>query len=106
MSTLKNRTAFVTGAAQGVGRGIALPLAHAGANIVIADINQQKAETVATEIRALGLNAIALSVDVASEASIGQAVTNALSHFGQIDILVNNAGVMQESLGEETSGAF
>jgi len=103
MTALDNRTALVTGAAQGVGRGIALELARAGANIVIADLNEPKAEEVVAEIKALGRDAVALSVDVINEASIEQAVVKALSHFPRINILVNNAGVMQKALGERTS---
>ena len=105
MMALGKRIAFVTGAGQGVGRGIALELAHAGANIVIADLNRQKGEEVVTEIKALGRDAVALSVDVTDKASIEQAIAQALIHFSQIDILVNNAGVMQKALGEQTSVA-
>ena len=61
MTVLDNRTALVTGAAQGVGRGIALELARAGANIVIADLKEPKAEEVVAEIKALGRDAVALS---------------------------------------------
>lgn len=105
MAVLKNQVAFITGAAQGVGRGIALALADAGANIVIGDLNTDKADAVVAEIKALGRDAIAVHLDVTSKDSIEQSLAAALSHFSQIDILINNAGVMQKRLGEQTSAA-
>ena len=103
MAVLENQTAFVTGAAQGVGRGIALAMAEAGANVIIGDLNTEKAQTVADEIKALGKEAVVVTIDVTDEASIQQALATAHTHFPEIDILVNNAGVMQRGLGEQTS---
>ena len=103
MACLENQTALVTGAAQGIGRGIARSLAAAGANIIIGDLNTAKAEVVAAEISALGRASMAVDLDVTNEGSIEQALATAYHHFSSIDILVNNAGVMQEDLGEQTS---
>jgi NAD(P)-dependent dehydrogenase (short-subunit alcohol dehydrogenase family) len=86
--------AIVTGAAMGNGRGIALGLAAAGADIVVADLDTQTAEQVtAAEVRALGRRAHVVSANVASKASVDAMVAAVLETFGQIDVLVNNAGV-------------
>ena len=66
MQKLQGRTAVVTGAASGIGRGIALALAHEGMNIVIADIEAEPAASVAREIEGLGAKAIAVACDVTS----------------------------------------
>mgnify|MGYP001135621326 CR=1 FL=1 len=96
---LNGRTAIVTGAARGIGRAIALRLANEGANVVIADINQDEAIKVANEIKVLGHRAIGIKVDVAkSEDTNGMAETT-LNEFDQIDILVNNAGITSIDLG-------
>lgn len=90
---LLGKTAIVTGAGRGIGRGIALRLAQDGADVVIADILLENAQAVAEEVRALGRRALALKTDVTSEESIQGTVDAALAEFGHIDILVNNAGV-------------
>lgn len=100
---LNGKTALVTGAAQGIGRGIALSLAEAGANIVIADLNLSKAQKVAEEIKLFNVNAIALVLDVTDQTSVEQALTAALATFSPLDILVNNAGVHCERIGKPTT---
>lgn len=105
MMRLGQQTAIVTGAAQGIGKGVALALAEAGANIIIGDINPDKATLVAQEIRALGREVLVVPLDVRDEAHIDQAISLALTQFPEIHILVNNAGVMQSGLGEQTSTA-
>lgn len=87
---LNGRVAIVTGAAQGMGNSIALALANKGANVVIADLNGEKAEQVATEINGLGLK-----VDVTKEDEVENMVSVALEKYGTIDILVNNAGILR-----------
>ena len=96
MQCLENKTAIVTGGGQGIGRGIALELAKAGANVVIADLNLSESEKVVSDIKALGKDAIALHVDITSTTSITECVQGAINHFSNIDILVNNAGVLAE----------
>ena len=103
MKDLENNIAFVTGGAQGLGRGIAIELAKAGADIVIGDLNLKKAETVAAEIRELGRKSLALNLDVTDGTSINRAVDSALGQFPHIDIVVNNAGVVQKTVGDETT---
>jgi len=67
---LKNKVAVVTGGAQGIGRAIALGLAREGANIVVADLQGEKAKTVAEEIRAAGVEALSVETDVSKEDSV------------------------------------
>lgn len=91
---LSGKTAIVTGANGGIGRGIALALAEAGANICIAGRNKQKNEKVRTEIEGLGAPVIAQPCDVNDDASIAETIEATVSAFGGLDILVNNAGIV------------
>lgn len=91
---LSGKTAIVTGAGQGMGRGIALRLAEAGAQLVIAGRTLSKCENVATEIREKGREAIAVACDVTSLDDLDKTVAQTMEAFGHIDILVNNAGGM------------
>lgn len=90
---LNDKVAIVTGAAQGIGRAIAVTFAREGADVIINDINLELAEKVADEIRALGRRAQAIKTDVSKSNEVSQMVEQALNNFGRIDILVNNAGV-------------
>ena len=90
-SRLEGRVAIVTGAGQGVGRGIALSFARQGASVVIADLNRESGEQVVKEIEAMGQRASFVECDVSSRASVEDAVANTIEVFGQLDILVNNA---------------
>ena len=94
MNDLKNRIALVTGASRGIGAGIALGLARAGANVAVnyrerADAAQQ----VCADIRALGRNALAVQADVSVAAEVSRMVGDVERELGPIDILVNNAGI-------------
>ncbi|MEX0365593.1 MAG: SDR family oxidoreductase [Ruegeria sp.] len=100
---LQGKTAIVTGAASGFGAGIAAKFIAEGAQVMIADINDEAATGMAAE---LGENAIAQQVDVADGASVNAMAQAALAAFGQLDILVNNAGVTHlptplEDVGED-----
>ncbi len=90
---LTGRVAIITGAASGIGRGIALELAARGADVVIADLDEQAGQKVVSEVRALRRKALFVLIDVASQASTDAMAQAALREFGKIDILVNNAGV-------------
>lgn len=101
MERLKNRSAIVTGAGQGIGKAIALGFAREGAKIAIADINEATARAVQSEIESLGGIAVAIGTDVANEASVQSMVENCLREFGTLDILINNAGIFPVSSVEE-----
>ena len=90
--------ALVTGAAQGIGKAIALLLARNGAELVVSDINLEKAEETAKEIRAIGPKAMAVKVDVANWSDVERMVTGILEKLAKIDILVNNAGITRDKL--------
>ncbi len=92
MTRLRGKVAIVTGAAQGIGRAIAMRLAAEGASVAIADIQDEAAEKTAAEIRATGAKAIAVKLDVTSLESALAAADIAERDLGPIDILVNNAG--------------
>ncbi len=94
---LTDQTAIVTGAARGIGKGIALTLAQAGAHVVVADINAEAATRVAREITVQGLSALAVPVDVTQAEQVDRLVESALAAFGQVDVLVNNAGVVSNA---------
>ena len=91
--SLSNKVALVTGAAQGMGRAIAIRLANEGASIVATDINGKLVEQTSIDIRELGHEAIAVEADIGDIEDISRVVEEALNAFGRIDILVNNAGV-------------
>jgi NAD(P)-dependent dehydrogenase (short-subunit alcohol dehydrogenase family) len=99
MGRLDGRVALVTGGARGIGRGIAEVLAREGADIAIGDLNVAGAEETAALLRAAGRRALAIELDVTSEASAASAVEAAVHQLGRIDILVNNAGVVGRHVG-------
>ncbi len=90
---LSGQTAIITGAAQGIGAGIADRLARAGAQIAVADLNADNGEAAAAKLTADGLKAFAVQVDVSRRDSVEPMVQSVLDRVGQIDILVNNAGI-------------
>jgi 3-oxoacyl-[acyl-carrier protein] reductase len=92
MPRLDNKSAIVTGAANGLGRAIAMRFAAEGARLVLADIEKDALETVVAEIAKAGGTAIALVGDVTEEAPANALVHTAIERFGGLDILVNNVG--------------
>jgi len=90
--SLSGKVAIVTGAAHGIGKGIALTLAEAGADIVSGDIRTAENDRLAAEVQALGYHCIPFTVDVTDERQVQRMVEETLSRFGKVDILVNNAG--------------
>jgi NAD(P)-dependent dehydrogenase (short-subunit alcohol dehydrogenase family) len=86
-------TALITGAASGIGAGIAEALAAQGARVIFADIEIERAEARASAIRASGGDAVAMSVDHADQASIAMLADAAFAHLGRIDAVFANAGV-------------
>ncbi|HXY71087.1 MAG TPA: SDR family NAD(P)-dependent oxidoreductase [Actinomycetota bacterium] len=90
---LSGRIAIVTGAAQGIGRRIAEFLAEDGATVVVADIQEEKANEVAAALRDSGGEASAVAVDVADPAAAEAMVATTLERHGAVDLLVNDAGI-------------
>lgn len=95
---LAGKVALVTGAAQGIGKAVSLLLARNGADIVVSDINLEKAEETAKEVQTLGRKALAVKVDVAKLDDVEKMVEAILGQFGKVDILVNNAGIARDKL--------
>jgi pyridoxal 4-dehydrogenase len=92
MGSFTGRTAIVTGAAQGIGAGVARLLAARGAQVVVADLNEKGAAELAAE---LGGPSYAVSVDVGDPASVAALHDEVISRSGQVDVLVNNAGLVE-----------
>ena len=90
---LKDKVAVVTGAASGIGKEIARTFAHAGARVVIADLNSTAAHAAAEELDGSGRRAMAVAMDVTSESDVDSGMAAVISAFGRIDVLVSNAGI-------------
>ncbi|MTH34413.1 glucose 1-dehydrogenase [Paracoccus limosus] len=94
-NSVEGRAIIVTGAGRGIGRSIAEGLAHAGARVVIADIDATTAEATAAAIRDAGGQAIGLAVDVTDRASMRALIAQTVAQFGRLDAMFNNAGIAQ-----------
>jgi 3-oxoacyl-[acyl-carrier protein] reductase len=98
---LDGKVALVTGAGRagkGIGRSICLALAKQGASIAVADFVPEAADSVAEEVRQLGMEAISLQVNVSNTQDVERMVELVVDKFGRIDILVNNAGITRDQL--------
>jgi 2-hydroxycyclohexanecarboxyl-CoA dehydrogenase len=89
---LQGKAALIAGGGGGIGRAVALALAHEGAKTAIADIVKDNARRVSGEIKTLGVDAMACQVDLTKKADVDRMVSEVLARFGQIDILVNCQG--------------
>jgi 3-hydroxybutyrate dehydrogenase len=90
---LKDKIAFITGSASGIGKEIATVYAREGAKLVIADLNKAAADATAAELVATGAQATGVAVDVTNEEQVNAAVEQAVAAFGGVDILISNAGI-------------
>ncbi len=104
MGALEGKTVMITGAAQRLGRAIALHLAAQGADIALTYLRSEKqARATEERIRAYGVRAAAIPCDVREERSVQRAVNRAVRELGKLDILINNAGVYEAvPMGEIT----
>lgn len=101
---LKGQTALVTGASSGIGKGIAIGLGHAGANVVVNYIrDQDEAEGIVEDVKRCGARAYAHQADVSDESHVKEMFQRMVHEFGTIDILVNNAGLQQDAPLDEMS---
>jgi 3-hydroxybutyrate dehydrogenase len=92
---LNGKSALVTGASRGIGRAVALALAEVGAEVVVTARNANDLESLVTEIKAMGGNALAVTCDLSDLNSLNALVSRTVAEFGHLDILVNNAGITQ-----------
>jgi 3-oxoacyl-[acyl-carrier protein] reductase len=95
---LKGKSALITGAAQGIGKDIALGMAREGANIAIADVNIESAQSTSQEVNSLGVKSIALKLDVSNQDSVTETFKTFIEEFNTLDILVNNAGITRDGV--------
>jgi 3-oxoacyl-[acyl-carrier protein] reductase len=94
----KSKIAVVTGASRGIGRQISLALAGEGATIVAVDLDLAATEAIVGELKALGVDALAVEGNVTNPADVEKIIDAAVTAFGRVDILVNNAGITRDGL--------
>ena len=90
---LKDKVAIVTGAASGIGKGMAALFVREGAKVAVADLSQAAVEATAKELDPTGKNAIGIAMDVSSETQVEAGTAKVIETFGRLDILVSNAGI-------------
>lgn len=100
---LTGRTALVTGAARGLGRAIALALAHAGADVALGLRRVDSAPDLVEEIKQIGRRALALQLDISDLSQVESGVGQAAKAFGHLDILINNAGIAPTNPAESVT---
>ena len=96
---LADQVALITGAGRGIGKGIAMRMAEAGASIAVVDIDKQTASDTATEIQKnFSVKTISFGCDVSDSEQVDSVLDQVIEHFGRLDILVNNAGITRDTL--------
>jgi len=107
MKKLEGKTAYVTGAGNGIGRAVAMKLASEGANIVVNDLEVDPAVDVVNEIKAMGVDAVAVPGSVTEDGFAERFIGTGIETFGGVDIIINNAGYTWDSLiGHMTDKQF
>ena len=102
MSSFRNKTIIITGASEGIGRCLALQLASQNVKLVLAARNEQRLESLKSEVEALGSKAAVYAGDLSSADNAKALVATALDNFGAIDTLINNAGIDMWARFEKT----
>src|SRR5881396_830903 len=102
---LQNQVAWISGAASGMGEGIARLFAAEGAAVALVDIQADKGRAIADQIRASGGRAIFINCDVSREADVCDSITQTVKEFGGLRIIVNCAGIVQVKLLHELAEA-
>lgn len=100
---LDGQVAVVTGGGQGIGREVAHALGEAGCKVAVADLEFDRAERVASELQAKGIQSLAIKVDVSNKKDCEAMVQKTITAFGDLHIGVNNAGIVMHSNSEDTS---
>ncbi len=95
---LTGKAALVTGAAQGIGRQIALALAADGADVAVCDVNLEMAQKTAGDIQTTGRKSLALKANVSAADEVAAMIDQVIKEFGKIDLLINNAGITRDGL--------
>lgn len=91
---MKDHVIFVTGGGKGMGQAVALMAAERGANVVVADIDEESAQSTVNQINEKGLEAIAVTCDVSSAEQVKAAIDRTVDVYGRLDAAFNNAGIM------------
>ncbi len=94
---LKNKTAIITGGSNGLGKATAFLFSKEGANVVIADMDENAGQNVVHEIKKNGGNAIFVKVDVSNPDSVASLIESSVKEFGKVHILINNAGIVADA---------
>ena len=103
MQNLSNKVAVITGAAEGIGKALAVALAAEGMKLVLADINESTLAATVAEFAASGIDVIGVKTDVAKSVEVDALADAAFSHFGNVHVLINNAGVALAKNAWETT---
>ncbi|MPM53378.1 3-oxoacyl-[acyl-carrier-protein] reductase FabG [bioreactor metagenome] len=98
---LTGKIALVTGAGQGIGYAVAVELARCGAGVAVLDLKLDEKHPVCAAVRALGVDCLPISGNVADEASVAEAFAAVGRKFGRLDILVNNAGITRDAMSKK-----
>lgn len=98
---LKERVVLITGAAQGIGEGIAHAFAEEGATIVVNDLHDEALKPLVETLRSQGGRALGLPADISSKASVQKMVESILHNYGRLDVLVNNAGILRRGFVDQ-----
>lgn len=103
MTSTRKRTAFITGASQGIGAALALRLARDGYDVAVSGTSIKNLAGTAAALEDTGVHVIAVPLDLRSQDSTEQAMAQVVKAFGELDVLVNNAGVTTRSLAVDTT---